>query len=632
MLSSTNETARSDIKPVVKWAGGKRQLLPELSKRVPEKYGRYLEPFFGGGALFFQQRPNNAVLNDANAELINLYSVIADDLPLLVAALQTHINDVDHYYKVRSLNWALMDRVEAAARTLFLNRTCFNGLYRVNKRGEFNVPFGHYKKPNFCDEVTLQSAQVLLQSATLLSDDYKTVLDHYATAGDFVFLDPPYYPVSTFSDFKRYTKEQFHEQDHVDLANEVDRLADKGCHVLLTNSNCEFVRDLYRKYPLDVVDSKRNISSKGNKRSGKDVIVTIKPKRLHAIASIEQARSSDEQLALYPPTRFMGSKRKLLPEIATAVDKLGGDSVLDLFSGSGVVSYMLKARGKRVISNDHMAFCEQMSLAMIENNSVTLPEQLARDLMSSQAHTSTFVQDNFNGLYFTDTENALIDTIRSNVYRIDSPYLRAIGLSALIRACFKKRPRGIFTYVGHRYDDGRKDLTLSLKDHFLQAVEMINAAVFSNGHQHLATRHDALTAEHSADIVYLDPPYFSTQSDNAYVRRYHFVEGIACNWEGVDMQWHTKTKKFKNYPTPFSKKDTTYDAFKQLFAQHAGSKLLVSYSSNSMPSLDEMLDLLREHKDQVEVVSLDHQYSFGNQGRSVDNNKNRATEYLFLAR
>jgi len=624
------EILEKPVKPVLKWAGGKRQLIPQLVKRMPKKFGTYLEPFFGGGALFFHLQPENSVISDSNAELINLYHIIADTPDSLINALRQHKNESDYFYELRACDWTTMCRIQAASRTLFLNRTCFNGLYRVNKKGQYNVPFGQYAKPNFCDEAGIKLASKTLRRARIIESDYKTLLRQHAKAGDFVFLDPPYHPVSKHSDFKRYTKEQFREQDHIELAEEVAALQDKGCSVLLTNSNSELILDLFKDYTVDVVDTRRSINSNAKKRVGKDVIVSIKPGKHYASAPLEI--SAPEQIKKYPSTRFMGSKSKLLPSIRDVVAAQPSNSVLDLFSGSGIVSYMLKAEGKQVISNDYMAFSSQICKALVENNHITLPPDTAKKLLESDAEPDHFVEQNFEGLYFSTDENRLIDQVRANIKQLDNDYTKAIATSALVRACFKRRPRGIFTYVGQRYDDGRKDLKTSLAEHFLSAIDAYNAAVFDNGQSNIASRQDALKTEYTPDLVYIDPPYYSPHSDNEYVRRYHFVEGIACDWKGVEMQWHTKTKKFKNYPTPFSTRKGTYKAFDQLFEKFKNSTMVVSYSSNSKPSKDEMLELLSRYKSDVEVVSVAYRYSFGNQAHKVSDNNNEVSEFIFVAR
>jgi DNA adenine methylase len=212
-----------------------------------------------------------------------------------------------------------------------------------------------------------------------------------------------------------------------------------------------------------------------------------------------------------------------------------------------------------------------------------------------------------------------------------NPYKRAIAMSALIRACLKKRPRGIFTYVGHRYDDGRKDLLMTFRAQFLEAVDVVNSAVFDNGKQNKARNGDAMTLQHrESGLVYIDPPYYSPLSDNEYVRRYHFVEGLARDWQGIEIQEHTVTKKFKSYPTPFSSRKGAAEAFDLLFKRFRESVLVVSYSSNSQPTLDEMVAIMAKHKRHVEVVPVDYKYSFGNQAHKVGDNNNDVQEYLFV--
>lgn len=614
-------------RPLLKWAGGKTQLLNDILPKVPKSYGKYIEPFFGGGAVFFALNPEKAVIADLNSELINLYRVAGTHTQELIEALKKHPYSSEHFYQVRSQDWHKLTPVEAAARTIYLNRTCFNGLYRVNKQGQFNVPFGRYANPRICDEEALNAASASLRDAQIVCQDYKAVLRDQAERGDFIFLDPPYLPISQYSDFKRYTKEQFYEEDHIELANEVKRLHDIGCHVVLTNSNHPLVHELYGDFNIEVVQTRRHISCNGAKRTGEDVIVTIPPKRQFYIRGVPSPLP--EQALKYPSTRYMGSKNKLLKNIWQVAGQFDFDSVLDLFSGSGVVGYMFKAQGKTVYSNDYMAMASVYTKAMIENNSVTLSSVDARKLLKPNAASDGFVAGTFKDLYFTDAENQLIDNIRANIKSIKNPYKKAIAMSALMRTCIKKRPRGIFTYTGHRYDDGRLDLQTSFEDHFMNAVEVINEAVFDNGRENKSRRGDAMTFHGKPDLVYMDPPYYSPLSDNEYVRRYHFVEGLACDWQDVEMQWHTATKKFKSYPTPFSSRKGAADAFDKLFRKFKDSIIVVSYSSNSQPTLDEMVALLSQYK-RVEVVKVDHKYSFGNQGHKVNDNNNDVQEYLFV--
>ena len=615
-------------KPILKWAGGKTQMLGDLLPKVPSSYGKYIEPFFGGGAMFFALQPEQAVIADSNPELINLYRQVANHVDDVICQLKKYENTQEMFYAVRGQDWTMLPEAEAAARTIFLNKTCFNGLYRVNKKGQFNVPFGKYKNPKICDEDGLKAASAALKKAEIVCGDYLLVLEHYAQPGDFVFLDPPYLPISEYSDFKRYTKEQFYEEDHVELAKMVKTLHERGCHVILTNSNHPLVHELYAPFTIDVIQTKRHISCNGSTRKGEDVIVTIPPKQRTLIKLLP--KPLPEQVSAYPPTRFMGSKSKLLSEIWSVASQFNVDTVVDLFSGSGIVGYMFKAQGKSVISNDYMAMSATFSKAMIENNTVTLPLEEAERLLVAHKESDHFVSTKFQGLYYTDEENDLIDTLRTNIAAIRDPYKHAIAMTALIRACTKKRPRGIFTYTGHRYDDGRKDLQKSLAEQFLDAVEAVNSAVFDNGKVNRSKHGDAMDLRvEQADLVYIDPPYYSPLSDNEYVRRYHFVEGLARDWKGVEIQEHTQTKKFKSYPTPFSTRKGAADAFDRLFKKFANSVLIVSYSSNSLPTQDEMVATMAKYKEHVEVIPIDYKYSFGNQNEAKTH-RNSVQEYLFV--
>lgn len=616
------------VKPILKWAGGKTQMLGDLLPKVPSSYGRYIEPFFGGGAMFFALQPEQAVIADSNPELINLYRQVANHVDDVICQLKKYENTQEMFYAVRGEDWIMLPEAEAAARTIFLNKTCFNGLYRVNKKGQFNVPFGKYKNPKICDEEGLKAASAALKKAEIVCGDYLLVLEHYAQPGDFVFLDPPYLPISEYSDFKRYTKEQFYEEDHVELAKMVKTLHERGCHVILTNSNHPLVHELYAPFTIDVIQTKRHISCNGSTRKGEDVIVTIPPKQRTLIKLLP--KPLPEQVSAYPPTRFMGSKSKLLSEIWSVASQFNVDTVVDLFSGSGIVGYMFKAQGKSVISNDYMAMSATFTKAMIENNTVTLSLEEAERLLVAHKESDHFVSTKFQGLYYTDEENDLIDTLRTNIAAIRDPYKHAIAMTALIRACTKKRPRGIFTYTGHRYDDGRKDLQKSLAEQFLDAVEAVNSAVFDNGKVNRSKHGDAMDLRvEQADLVYIDPPYYSPLSDNEYVRRYHFVEGLARDWKGVEIQEHTQTKKFKSYPTPFSTRKGAADAFDRLFKKFANSILIVSYSSNSLPTQDEMVAMMAKYKEHVEVIPIDYKYSFGNQNEAKTH-RNSVQEYLFV--
>ena len=258
--------------PFLKWAGGKSQLLPILLQHVPTRYSTYIEPFLGGGALFFELQPEKAVLADSNPELINCYQVVRDNVEELIKMLRVYPYKKDFYYSLRAQEPE--KAVERAARMIYLNRTCYNGLYRVNTKGLFNVPFGTYKNPLICDAEGLRAASYALRHADLRCADYQEILRDAAQPGDFIYLDPPYHPIARRSNFKRYTAESFSENDQRMLASMVKKLVEHGCYVLLSNSSCDFILNLYQKYEIFEVAAKRNINKDPQKRSGvKEVLV-----------------------------------------------------------------------------------------------------------------------------------------------------------------------------------------------------------------------------------------------------------------------------------------------------------------------------------------------------------------------
>ena len=261
------------IRPVLKWAGGKTQLLPQLLGSMPSAYEKYLEPFVGGGALFFNLAPERSVIGDTNAELINLYRCLVASAEEVCEALKEMPITSEEFYQFRARDWRNDEPIVAAARTIYLNRLCFNGLYRVNKKGQFNVPFGNYKKPNFPTKESLVLAGKILAKAKIVESDYAKFLRKFASSGDVVFLDPPYVPIGKYSDFNRYGAKQFIGADHEELAIEVRRLADLGCFVMLTNSNHPSVHDLFSDFEIQILKTRRNINSTGSGRSGEDVLV-----------------------------------------------------------------------------------------------------------------------------------------------------------------------------------------------------------------------------------------------------------------------------------------------------------------------------------------------------------------------
>jgi len=260
-------------KPFLKWAGGKTQMLSDIERFVPVDFGKYIEPFIGAGALFFHLESNDSVIADANGELIHTYEVIRDTPEQLIEELSKFKNNEKHFYETRSKNPNRLGKIKRAARLIYLNKTCFNGLYRVNRKGQFNTPFGHRKNPLICDVDTIMKASSVLCNTTILNLDFEEVLNKYAKQGDFIFLDPPYEPVSEYADFKRYTKDFFSRDDQVRLKNQFDRLVEIGAHPILTNSDAPFILDLYKDYRIEIIETRRSISSNARTRKGKDIIV-----------------------------------------------------------------------------------------------------------------------------------------------------------------------------------------------------------------------------------------------------------------------------------------------------------------------------------------------------------------------
>lgn len=275
------------IRPILKWVGGKQQLLPQLIPAVPPHYNKYIEPFLGGGALFFALAPKGAIISDSNPEIINVYRCTANSPEELISLLGTFKTDKETYYLIRSWDLSNKSDIERAARILYLNRLCFNGLYRVNRKGIFNVPYGRYKNPKVCFPNELRIASRLLKSCTICCGDYKEILSIYAEKGDFIFIDPPYLPISKYSDFKRYTPNQFHESDHIELAEKVKALHKKGCHILVTHSNHPLISELYKDFKIHVFQTRRNINKNPELRKGVDVMISIPPTKNNKIGYLQ---------------------------------------------------------------------------------------------------------------------------------------------------------------------------------------------------------------------------------------------------------------------------------------------------------------------------------------------------------
>ncbi|MCB0322732.1 MAG: DNA adenine methylase [Bdellovibrionales bacterium] len=264
-------------RPFLKWAGGKRQLVPALRANMPKQYGRYLEPMIGGGAFFFELQPKNAYIADINEELVNLYLVVRDETEALIRDLRKHEHNADYFYKLRDADrsgtYKRWGPVKRASRLIYLNKTCFNGLYRVNAQGHFNVPFGDYKNPRIVDEDNLRACSLALRDTKIVLGSFEHIRK-VAKKGDFVYFDPPYVPLSTSANFTSYSKERFDADMQIklrDLCIELDR---KAVKFMLSNSSAPFVLELYKDFHVQLLDASRAINSKAEGRGKvKEVLV-----------------------------------------------------------------------------------------------------------------------------------------------------------------------------------------------------------------------------------------------------------------------------------------------------------------------------------------------------------------------
>ncbi|MBE5940319.1 MAG: DNA adenine methylase [Lachnospiraceae bacterium] len=278
--------SNSNVAPFVKWAGGKRQLLPQIKERMPEKYNNYFEPFVGGGAVTFELLPANALINDINKALINAYKQICNAPEAFLVAIKqldeellgkrTEVLGKEYYYSLREhYNDKLMKAefdVELAALFVFINKHCFNGLYRVNGKGLFNVPYNNSRRASV-DENAIMEISKYLQGVKIIDGDFETACKD-AKKGDFVFIDSPYAPLNPTS-FESYTKEGFDIESHKRLAKLFDELTARGCYCMLTNHNTDLINELYgnKGYRIDVVSVKRMINSDASNRVGEEVII-----------------------------------------------------------------------------------------------------------------------------------------------------------------------------------------------------------------------------------------------------------------------------------------------------------------------------------------------------------------------
>ena len=334
----------------------------------------------------------------------------------------------------------------------------------------------------------------------------------------------------------------------------------------------------------------------------------------------------------YPLIRYMGSKYKLVPWIHETLSSLDFNTAFDAFSGSGVVSYLLKSMNKKVYSNDFLNFPSVISKALIENKSILLDEDDITYLINENVKSNNFIQKTFDKVFFSKEDLIFLDKISHNISNLSSKYKQALAYTALFRSCLKKQPRGVFTISGNldKYNDGRRDLRISLKEHFIEQVPIYNDTIFDNGQDNISFNLDIFDFNQEIfkpDLVYMDPPYVPSSDDNCYVKRYHFLEGLSKYWEGEEIMENTKVKKIKKKYTPFSYRKTALEAFDQMFEKFAKSILVLSYSSNAFPDLNTLVSIMKNHKSRVDIKIKPHNYHFGTHSNVT---RSRVDEYLII--
>jgi adenine-specific DNA-methyltransferase len=342
----------------------------------------------------------------------------------------------------------------------------------------------------------------------------------------------------------------------------------------------------------------------------------------------DRASRDAARAAVFPRLRYMGSKYRLLPELAAVFAQFGGGSALDAFSGSGVVSYLLKTMGYRVTANDFLTFPAVIARATVANQGITLTPGDIDTICGPAADDRDFIQRTFRGLYFTGEDLRFLDSAWSHIDRL-AGHRQALAISALVLAAARRQPRGVFSVTGRRYDDGRRDLRLSLREHFRLRAADYNRVVFDSGQPCSAVSGDVFDLPPGPwDVVYLDPPYAPPRDDNCYIKRYHFLEGLAGYWRGQHILEHTRTKKLPKRYTPFSYRQTVTGALRRAVAQFRDTPIVLSYSSNAVPGAAAIEALLREVRAHVEVRPIEHRYSFGTH---LAARRRTVSEYLFIA-
>lgn len=324
----------------------------------------------------------------------------------------------------------------------------------------------------------------------------------------------------------------------------------------------------------------------------------------------------------------MGSKHRLAPRLAETFRALPPGSAVDGFSGSSVVSYTLKATGRSVLANDQLEFARVVADALVANDDARLTPEDIDWICGPNLDDRTFIADTFDGLYFPREDHRFLDAAWSHVDLLEGSK-RALAIGALCLAAAWKQPRGVFTVTAPRYDDGRRHLRMSLSDLFREAAVAFNVAVFEGECESHTSCGDVFDIDPSGyALAYFDPPYAPPRDDTCYIKRYHFLEGLATYWRDQEIMWETKTRKLAKRHTPFAYKHSVADALDRLFGHFAECALVVSYGSNAALTADEVERLLKRHKRFTRRVELPHRYAFGTHEHA---NRRAATEYVFVA-
>lgn len=334
----------------------------------------------------------------------------------------------------------------------------------------------------------------------------------------------------------------------------------------------------------------------------------------------------------YPHFRFMGSKHRLIPWIHEILSGLSFKTAIDAFSGSGCVAYLLKSMGKTVTANDFLNFSYHLARALVVNPGIRITENEIAEMLEPNPKSGTFIQTTFQGIFFNSTDLKFLDNTWTNLQKLNNPWKESLAIGAMCRSAIKKQPRGVFTVGNSRtenYDDGRRDIRLSMQDHFVESIALFNELIYDDGLQHRALCKDVFEIQEQADLVYMDPPYVPRRDDNCYIKRYHFLEGLSCYWHGMEILSHSKVKKIRKRYTPFSYRKNAKEAFDDLFKQFADSVMVLSYSSNGYPDLDDLVRLMKSYKPRVSVIEHSHRYHFGTH-KQVSPERAVVHEYLII--